>query len=219
MRKLVLIGMTVALGGLGVPAGASAFTSSGTTCDYAKSTAHGGNETTSAKVLDDGTNQVYVYEGAGSSGTADAAVGVCVYVPNSSGVNGGRLEAGAGFDKGVSPTDQAPAPLNTLPPPPVGVYAVEDGDDSNTVDGGATGATSAGYVGVSNYETDRSTTWSCSRGERATGGTNSGGCFNTNPNGFPGLVPLWVPLIICGEHGGTYDWNQEYGDGCFIQFD
>jgi hypothetical protein len=160
----------------------------GTGCDYA-------NGQAAPFGVSDGSNQAYVYEGSGSSGTADAAVGACAYSPatgGSTGVAGETVEAGAGAGKGGSLTNQGPV---ATPAPPVGVYAVADGDNQNYFGGGFL-PQSKSYFGASNYETCPSGSTSCSTD------SNSGGY---DAFGVP------IPLFMCGY----YDtWYQEYYDGC-----
>jgi hypothetical protein len=218
MRKLTLLGTIAGVAALAVPGGALASGSAhwdGNTCNYAKSTANGGDQATSVQVPG---NEIYVYEGNGSTGHADTtAVGACAHTTPTGGFEGGSAEAGAALTKGVvGPQGSA---ITGVP----GAYAVVDGNDNNTAPPAGSPGASQGYIGLSNYEDGtQDPTCDGSVGSQAggsIGSTNSGGCVGIKPLG----VNAPVPLIVCGNTSGS-DWNGSSAggandgdrDGCFI---
>jgi hypothetical protein len=205
MRKYTLLGTIVGLAVIAVPSGAWANQSpswTGTDCSYTS------DQSTSVQVPG---NQIYVYEGHGSTGNSDTtAVGACAQTADTGGFQGGSVEAGAAPTKGVvGPQGSA---VTGVP----GAYAVVDGNDNNTAPPAGSPGASKGYIGVSNYE-DGTQDPDCNGDDRngSLGSTNSGGCVGLKNT----PVNLPVPLVVCGNTSGP-DWNGGNGsgdrDGCFI---
>jgi hypothetical protein len=89
-----------------------------------------------------------------------------------------------------------------------GVYAVVDGDNSNS-DPTNSGD---GYIGVSNYETG--TKGTCpTTGPTPGTGSNSGGCFTIKNQSVVPSLP--VPLLVCGNTSGP-TWDNTTRDGCAV---
>jgi len=190
MRKLALLGALLGLGLLSLPASAFAVAASGNDCDYAKSP----NQTTSVGVDTDdaGTtgDQVYVYQGTGSTDRAGTtAVGACANLNNSASAGqGGFAEAG------VNGTE---------------LYAVADGDNNNP-------NPADGYVGISNFESGTRQSSCNASNAQAGSGSNSGGCGGIKGVLDPIPVDLrGIPTPICGNTSGA-SWNNTPRDGCYI---
>jgi hypothetical protein len=230
MRKVLSLGIAAGLMAFGAPV-ASANQSphwTGTDCNYANTTANGGDQDNSVPVPG---QQIYVYEGKGSTGNAGTiAVGACADVTPVGGFQGGDAEVGLGPSQGViglqdwQPVPNGPTlPTNTQQNGVPGVYAVIDGNDNNTAPPAGSPGASKGYAGVSNYEDGTPTAQDpkgqdpgCNGndGDGELGSTNSGGCV-----GVKGVVNLPIPFIVCGNTS-VPDWNGGNAsgdrDGCFI---
>jgi hypothetical protein len=192
IKKFAILA-AVAVGVLAIPGTAAATHSSAgnSTCTYAQ------NEPTSVTQGDVTVYAETTQDGSGSSGTADAAAGVCMNdeTAPTGGVQGGTLEAGAGSDStGAAGGD--------------GAYVVLDGDDANP-------DPADGYQGLSNYETG-GTTASCgtTADDGAAGSTNSGKCFGPDGGPYTNTQGL-VPGPMCGNTSGP-TWDSTSRDGCSI---
>jgi hypothetical protein len=174
---------------LAVPGTAAATHSDGvnSTCAYAQ------DESTSVTQGDVTVYAETTQDGSGSSGTADAAAGVCVNdeTAPTGGVQGGTLEAGGGSDSSGSAGGD-------------GAYVVLDGDDANP-------DPADGYYGVSNYETGTAhANCAVSPDTGQAGTTNSGRCFG--PGGGPFVDTQGAPGPMCGNTSGP-TWDSTARDG------
>ncbi len=183
MRKFALLGTMAGLALLGVPAGASANAiNSGSDCNYATAPPQAQSVGTTQA-----GNQVYVYEGAGSTGNAGTtAVGACGNV----GGKGGFAEAGSGTQGTyavVDGSDNNPAPAN-------GYMGLSNYDDSTT------NPKSCSQAGGDPASTNGGGCF----------GVKGGPTVNFNSLGLGA-----VPTPMCGDTSGP-DWNKTPRDGCFI---
>ena len=95
-----------------------------------------------------------------------------------------------------------------------GTYVIWDGHDGNP-------GSTAGYVGVSDYETSPTGAVPCAvfgGPPRAGDGTNSGGCLyirSGTSSGSPVLIGIPFVPLACGNADGP-DWLAAGGDGCTI---
>jgi hypothetical protein len=123
--------------------------------------------------------------GAGTTGQG-TAVGGCV---------DGLSSVTPGFDGGLVEAGTAAG----------GVYAIVDGDDTNT----AVSDQGGGYAGVSNVETGGSPE-ACNPNTDTGSGTNSGGCLSIR-----NIAAVPLPLLACGNSSGK-SWENSQRDGCTI---
>ena len=125
---------------------------------------------------------------AGGAGTTQVGTGVGACVDGLSAVT-------PGFDGGLVEAGTAAG----------GVYAIVDGDDSNT----AVSDQGGGYAGLSNVETGTPES-SCNPDTDDGSGTNSGGCLSIRNE-----VSVPLPLLACGNSTGK-SYEDSRRDGCTI---
>lgn len=124
---------------------------------------------------------------AGGAGTTQqgTAVGICL---------DGVSNVTPGFDGGLVEAGTAAG----------GVYAIVDGDDTNTLITDQGG----GYAGLSNVETGSQEP--CDPNTDTGSGSNSGGCL-----AIRNIAALPVPFIACGNVTGK-SWENSARDGCTV---
>ena len=171
------------------PAGAFADHSDGGSCGYANN---------QASHQDVGSNAVVYYDtngGAGTTGSADEAAGVCT---KGAPVNG-SLEAGHSASKGWT--------WGLMPGSTQGGYIVVDGDKANPdpIDGYA-GVSNYSYCSTSGSGPNEGPDDNCSA--TADDNTNGGGGVGAFGQGAAGSP------IICGNTSGEA-WDKTNRNGCY----